>query len=55
MISGEDLLLLSQLVLTLEQLGKKLQESYSKKDFDYCDKIKKEMLNIQSQISRRIK
>jgi hypothetical protein len=55
MISSENLLLLSQLVLTLEQLSKKLEEFYLKKDISKYEETKKEILSIQSQISRIIK
>lgn len=55
MITNENLFLLSQLVLTLEQLGKKLKEFYLKKDIENYEKTKKEILKINSQISKVIK
>jgi hypothetical protein len=50
--NSENLLLLSQLVFTLEELSKKLEEFYEKKDINSYEKTKKEILNINYQISK---
>jgi len=55
MVSQEDLILLSQLVMTLEQLSKKLEEFYLKKDIQNYEKTKKEILNVQLKISNILK
>jgi hypothetical protein len=55
MITHENLLLLSQLVMTLEQLSNKLEKFYLKKDLQNYEITKKEILNLQSKISSLLK
>jgi len=55
MISHENLLLVSQLVMTLEQLSKRLEEFYSKRDMKNYESTKKEILNLQSKIYKTLK
>ena len=47
----EDIIILSQLVKTLEEIEPKLEESYNKKDFEEFNKLKKLMLNLQKKVS----
>ena len=50
-----DIPTLTQLVKTLHQLESKLEESYEKKDAEEFNNSKKNMLEIQKQISNIVK
>lgn len=51
----EDISFLAQLVESLEDSEKKLEEAYKKQDVDEFNKIKKFMLEMQAQISNTLK
>ena len=50
-----DILFLVQLVESLEDSQKKLEEAYKKQDVEDFNKVKKFMLQIQTQISDTLK
>ena len=54
MISQENLYLLVQLISSSEDLAKKLEESYEKKELEKFKKLKEELLKFQKQISQII-
>jgi len=51
----EEILFLSQLIKSLEEAEKNLENSYSKRDYNNFNKSKKIMLKIQKEISDMIK
>lgn len=50
-LNKENIMLLNQLVKTLEEVGAKLEEFYDKKDIENFNKTKKFILGIQEKIS----
>ncbi len=51
----EEVVFLNQLIESLEDSEKKLEEAYNKNNFDDFNKIKKFMLDLQMQISKLLK
>ena len=51
----EDISFLNQLLTSLEQSAKKLEEYYKKRDYNNFNQSKKIMLKIQGEISEIIK
>ncbi|MEM3405760.1 MAG: hypothetical protein QW117_02165 [Candidatus Pacearchaeota archaeon] len=52
MLSKERISLLYILINSLEQISRKLEEYYTKKDIENYEKTKKEIIKINSQISK---
>lgn len=51
----ENIAFLEQLISSLEEAELKLGKAYEKRDYEKFNKIKNNMLQIQEQISKRIK
>lgn len=51
----EDISFLRQLIKTLEDAERKLEDAYNRRDIDRFNKIKKIMLNGQKQIERIVR
>jgi hypothetical protein len=49
-MKGEEILFLNQLIHSLEDTERKLEESYRKKDFENFNTLKKGMIKIQKEI-----
>jgi len=54
-LSRDNIVLLSQLVKSLEEAGLKLEEDYEKKDQESLSKTKKFILKIQTKIAEIVK
>jgi len=54
-LSRDNIVLLSQLVKSLEKAGLKLEEDYEKKDQESLSKTKKFILKIQTKIAEIVK
>lgn len=54
-LNREDIVLLNQLVKSLEKAGLKLEEAYEKKDNENLSKTKKFILKIQTKIAEVVK
>jgi len=54
-LSRDNIILLNQLVKSLEKAGLKLEEDYEKKDQENLSKTKKFILRIQTKIAEIVK
>tara|TARA_Y100000031_G_C7911786_1_gene244149 strand:- start:86 stop:271 length:186 start_codon:yes stop_codon:yes gene_type:complete len=54
-LTKEEISFLNQLIKSLEESNKKLEEYYIKKDYKNFKNVKKFMLEIQKKISKAIK